>query len=452
MIASGFIKPFTGIPSWIKDSEKRYSPGARVILIKMRFVDLFAGLGGFNLALKKLGHECVFACEINESLADLYKKNFKIEIEGDIRKIEPSNIPKHDILCAGFPCQPFSKAGKQKGRKDKKNGNLFNEIVKILDYHRPKYFILENVPFIRQHDNEKTWKYMVSKLQGKLKYKIDHNVFSPHEFGIPQHRKRIFIVGSKDGLSHFTWPIPNHKPVDIKSIIDKNPVEAKKVEGEKLECLKLWQDFIDRIPKSDKLPGFPIWTMEFGATYPFEKTTPHALSEDELSHYLGSYGVSLRGLSKNEQFKLLPSYARTKQKRFPEWKRDFIRRNREFYNKCKKQIDSVVKKIRKLETPSWQKFEWNCQDGERIIRRYIIQFRASGIRVKKTDFSPSLVCTKTQVPIIGWKNRYISKREGAHLQSMRGIKLPKNDNVCFRALGNAVNVHIVYLITKSLIK
>ena len=418
----------------------------------MKFVDLFAGLGGFRLALEKLGHECVFACEINETLSELYKKNFKIEIGGDIRKIEPSDIPKHDILCAGFPCQPFSKAGKQKGRKDKKNGNLFKEIVKILDYHKPKYFILENVPFIKQHDNEKTWKYMVSKLQGKLKYKIDHRVFSPHDFGIPQHRKRIFIVGSKSGLSHFTWPVPNRKPVDIKSILDKNPKSAKKVDKEELECLKLWQDFINTIPKDDKLPGFPIWSMEFGASYPFEKTTPHALSSDELSEYLGSYGVSLKGSSKDEQFKLLPSYARTKQQKFPEWKQDFIRRNREFYNKYKEQINPVVRKIQKLKQPSWQKFEWNCQNSKRVIRNYLIQFRASGIRVKKTNFSPSLVCTRTQVPIIGWEKRYISKREGARLQSLNGIKLPKNDNECFRALGNAVNVHIVNLIADPLIK
>lgn len=418
----------------------------------MRFVDLFAGLGGFNLALGKLGHECVFACEINESLVELYKKNFKIESAGDIRKIKPSDIPKHDILCAGFPCQPFSKAGKQKGRKDKKNGNLFKEIVKILDYHKPKYFILENVPFIKQHDNEKTWKYMVRKLQGKLNYKIDHKVFSPHDFGIPQHRKRIFIVGSKKGLSHFTWPVPNHKPVDIKSILEKNPTSAKKVDKEELECLNFWQDFINSIPKEDKLPGFPIWSMDFGATYPFEKTTPHALSSDELSEYLGSYGVSLKGLSKEEQFKLLPSYARTKQRRFPEWKRDFIRRNREFYEKYKGQIDAVIRKIRKLKQPSWQKLEWNCQDGERVIKNYLIQFRASGIRVKKTDFSPSLVCTRTQVPIIGWEDRYISKKEGARLQSLNGITLPENDNECFRALGNAVNVHIVHLIAESLIK
>jgi DNA (cytosine-5)-methyltransferase 1 len=418
----------------------------------MQFIDLFAGLGGFNLALKKLGHECVFACEINKPLADLYKSNFNIDVKGDIRKIKAPEIPSHDILCAGFPCQPFSKAGKQKGRKDKKNGNLFKYIVKILDYHKPQYFILENVPFIKQHDNEKTWKYMVSRLQKKLDYKIDHRVYSPHEFGIPQHRKRIFIVGAKDGLSHFSWPSPNHKPVSIKSILDKNPKSAKKVDKEELGCLKLWQNFINRIPKEDKLPGFPVWSMEFGATYPFEKTTPHALTSDELSEYLGRYGVSLKGLSKEEQLKLLPSYARTKQKKFPEWKQDFIRRNREFYNKYKKQVDPVVRKIKRLKQPSWQKFEWNCQDSERVIKNYLIQFRASGIRVKKTNFSPSLVCTRTQVPIIGWEKRYISKREGARLQSLNGIKLPKNDNECFRALGNAVNVHIVNLIADSLIK
>lgn len=418
----------------------------------MKFIDLFAGLGGFHLALGKLEHECVFACEINEILSELYKNNFKIEIEGDIRKIKPSDIPKHDILCAGFPCQPFSKAGKQKGRKDKKNGNLFKEIVKILDYHKPKYFILENVPFIKQHDNEKTWKYMLRKLQGKLKYKIGHSVFSPHEFGIPQHRKRIFIVGAKNGLSHFSWPTPSHKPVDIKSILDKNPTDAKRVDKEALECLELWQDFIDRIPKEDNLPGFPIWSMEFGANYPFEKTTPHALTSDELSGYLGSYGTSLQGLSKDEQVRLLPSYARTPQKKFPEWKQDFIRRNREFYNKYKKQVDPVVRNIKRLKQPSWQKFEWNCQDGERDIWKYIIQFRASGIRVKHPDFSPSLVCSCTQVPIISWERRYISKREGARLQSISGIRLPDNDNLCFRALGNTVNVHIVYLIAKNLIK
>jgi len=128
------------------------------------------GLGGFHLAMEELGHECVYACEINDALAKLYEENYGIKPEKDIRKIKVENIPKFDILCAGFPCQPFSKAGKQKGMTDEVRGTLFDEIVKIIAYHRPRYFILENVPFIRQHDNEITWNYMVDKLEKELGY------------------------------------------------------------------------------------------------------------------------------------------------------------------------------------------------------------------------------------------------------------------------------------------
>jgi DNA (cytosine-5)-methyltransferase 1 len=383
----------------------------------------------------------------------LYRSNFNIITEGDIRNIDPANIPEHDILCAGFPCQPFSKAGMQKGMKDKKNGSLFSEIVAILSYHKPKYFILENVPFIRKHDNEKTWKSMVRRLSGRLGYKIKHRVYSPHHFGIPQHRERIFIVGANSDLSHFVWPASSlKKEISIRSILDKKPKDAKRIDKKELHCLQLWQEFIRRIPKEESLPGFPIWSMEFDATYPFENTTPHKLSQEELSGYKGCYGISLRGLSKEEQLTRLPSYARTKQKLFPEWKRDFIRRNRRFLKKHRKELDQIMERIRKLGIPSWQKLEWNCKNGERDIWKYIIQFRASGIRIKQPTYAPSLVCTPTQVPIIGWEKRYISRREGARLQSLNGIRLPKNRNLCFHALGNAVNVQIAYLIARALLK
>ena len=417
----------------------------------MEFIDLFAGLGGFHLALSKLGHKCVFACEINEVLKDLYIKNFRIEAQGDIRKIKTAEIPKHDILCAGFPCQPFSKAGGQKGMKDKQNGTLFNEIIKSLKFHKPEYFILENVPFIKNHNNNTTWNYMVEKLEGELKYHITHRIYSPHQFGIPQHRKRIFIIGSKTGLEHFSWPEPNgENNINIKMVLDKKPLNTKKIGKDERHCLTVWQEFLDRIPIDAKLPH-PIWSMEFGATYPFEKTTPYKLTSSQLSQYLGSYGVPLKGLSKQNQLKQLPSYARVEQEIFPKWKQNFIRTNREFYNRYKKSLDDVVEKIRNLKIQSWQKFEWNCEGDERIIKNHLIQFRGSGIRVKKIDFAPSLVCAQTQRPIIGWENRYISQKEGARLQSITGLKLPINDNECFRALGNAVNVHIVSLIAKALI-
>ena len=111
----------------------------------MRFIDLFAGIGGFHRALSDLGHECVFACEIDKELKSLYKENFNQEISGDISNINASAVPDHDILCAGFPCQPFSKAGLQLGLADQIRGTLFESIVKILRKRKPKYLILENV-------------------------------------------------------------------------------------------------------------------------------------------------------------------------------------------------------------------------------------------------------------------------------------------------------------------
>ena len=113
-----------------------------------RFIDLFAGLGGFHQAAQNIGGKCVFASEIDPGLRTLYKKNFGLECAGDIRNIHINDVPDHDLLCAGFPCQPFSKAGKMLGRKDNSIGNLFDDIVKILAYHKPEFFILENVPFI----------------------------------------------------------------------------------------------------------------------------------------------------------------------------------------------------------------------------------------------------------------------------------------------------------------
>lgn len=421
----------------------------------MKFIDLFAGLGGFHKALHELGHECVFASEINPVLRELYKTNWGIEPKGDIRKLvtnEIDSIPNHDILCAGFPCQPFSKAGNQAGMADKERGILFDEIIKILKHRTPKYFILENVPFIRQHDNEETWKYMNEQLT-KLGYEVDHEIYSPLDFGIPQHRKRIFIVGSLIGLQHFSFKeIDEQKTsiIDIHNFIEENPIRFKPLSKANQECINLWQQFIDQIPKETKLPGFPIWGMEFGATYPFETSYPLKLSASKLGEFKGNFGITLKGMTKEQQRKNLPSYARV-EKAFPNWKRNYIRQSRSFYQDNKKYVDGVVKEIAKYESQSWQKLEWNVGDSNRKITDYILQFRASGIRIKKADFFPSLVCTNTQIPIIGWQKRYITKDEGLKLQSLEGIVLPQNDNAAFKSLGNAVNSKIVKLIAEKLL-
>ena len=166
---------------------------------EFKYIDLFAGIGGFHQAMRKLGGKCVFAAEIDEETAKTYTLNYGIESHFDITKVNPADIPKHDVLCAGFPCQSFSKAGNQLGFKDVR-GVLFFDIVRILQYHRiiyggPRFLILENVRNIVSHDSGKTWLRIKNELQ-QLNYNvIDHPIIaSPHYFGVPQLRERAVIL------------------------------------------------------------------------------------------------------------------------------------------------------------------------------------------------------------------------------------------------------------------
>jgi DNA (cytosine-5)-methyltransferase 1 len=418
----------------------------------MRFIDLFAGLGGFHKSLSSVGHECVFACEKDINLRTLYDKNFGIECHGDIKAINERDIPAHDILCSGFPCQPFSKAGNQKGLKDKGRGDLIYDIFRILRHHRPQYVILENVPNLRRHDREKTWR-LIERTLCQIGYDVKEKILSPHQFGVPQIRERIFIVASLgvDSLVNFNFPIAQRDPeIDIRRILDVNPANAKRLQQVRLECLQLWQQIINVIPIEDPLPGFPIWGMEFEATYPIEGKSPHALSSTELGKFTGAFGIPLKGLKKREQMALLPSYAQYEEYTFPQWKREYLLKIRQFLNKYRDVFESLFQKLSHY-PPSWQKLEWNCGANERVLLNYIIQFRASGIRVKKTDFSPALVLNSTQIPIVGWEQRYITLTEAARLQGLHDIELPEIKSQAYRALGNAVNVTLARLIAQSLI-
>lgn len=420
---------------------------------KLKFIDLFAGLGGFHLALEELGHECVFASEINSELRELYKLNHGIDCSGDINAIETELIPGHDILCAGFPCQPFSKAGKREGLEDLQNGNFFDRIMDIVNFHSPEYIFLENVPNLKGHDNGYSWKYIYESLSKN--YEVDEQIISPHEFEIPQHRTRIYIVGrlrSKGGLSHFDFPKPTTgDDLSIHSIIEKSPESSRELRSESIEHLSIWQEFLDYL-EDDEVPRFPVWAMEFGATYPYEGKAPIKHTNIELRKFKGKFGRPIIGQTKGALMQQLPNYAQTDQQEFPRWKKNYIRLNREFYEKHKDWLKGWLKKVENFEN-SHLKFEWNCGKGASlVIENKIVQFRPSGIRVKKPNYSPALVLTATQIPIFPWLNRYMTVREATRLQCMDKLKhFPSTESKSFRAFGNAVNVCIVQLIAKNLI-
>ena len=258
------------------------------------FIDLFAGLGGFHIAMQELGCKCVFASELKDDLRKLYEENYPgTRIEGDITKIAPSDIPPHDILCAGFPCQPFSQAGKQQGfNDDKQRGNLFDYICAIVQYHRPKYIFLENVSNLKGHDHGNTWAVIHQRLED-LEYDVpEPAILSPHQFGWPQHRKRIYIVAvdqHRGGIGNFKFPSPTNKKCDLRQIIDESDPNYIHLKQETRNQLDVWQRFIDEtIAHGHEIPRFPIWAMEFGADYPID-IAPAFMTPDRLIGCRGKF-------------------------------------------------------------------------------------------------------------------------------------------------------------------
>lgn len=435
---------------------------------RFRFVDLFAGLGGFHVALSDLGGKGVFAAEWEPTLNKLYDHNFGITPWSDVNELDSDEIiaqkvPDHDVLTAGFPCQPFSKAGVQLGFEHTLQGRLFFKVFDVLSVKRPRRLILENVPNILRHDGGRTTATIVAKLE-ELGYEVQVHRLSPHQFGIPQVRERAYFVGSLDGLDAFEWPTEFEATTSIASVLHPDAEPSRNIHEQTLRAIDMWGDFLRRSPADVKLPWFPIWSMEFRATYPYETTTPPnswARSRPrELDGFTGSFGFPLERLSSEEQRGLIPSHSRRDgDMEFPAWKQSFIRQNREFFLTNRKWIEPWLYEWQPWEFPSsFQKFEWNAQGGVRDIDEYVLQVRASGIRAKRPTTAPSLIAmTNTQVPILGARisptgnRRYMTPGECAELQSLGGIDLPESDIHAYKALGNAVNASVVKAIAEPLL-
>lgn len=373
---------------------------------KFKFVDLFAGIGGFHQAMSQLGGECVFASEIDKYCQDTYYMNYKIKPYGDIRSIKETDIPKHDVLCAGFPCQAFSKAGMQKGMSDTR-GTLFFEIERILKYHKTKYIVLENVRNLVAHDNGNTWRTIKNKLE-KLGYRLTPEplILSPHYFGIPQLRERVVILGIFDPKNvdkkldiSFDKYI-NKDDNSIYSIVSKTKVDKKYYISKHEEyVLNAWDEFYNGI--KEKIIGFPIWAKEF-------KTT----------------SISSK---------------------YPAWKKEFIRKNIALYKNNKSVIDKWLKKYNNLIdfNDTEKKFEWQAGENIKTLWEGLIQFRPSGIRVKKPTCFPALVAI-VQIPIIGKYKRRLTVEEAAKLQSFPDDFIPNDDqHEAYKQFGNAVNVDVI---------
>jgi DNA (cytosine-5)-methyltransferase 1 len=410
--------------------------------VSFRFIDLFAGIGGFHSALTSLGGECVWASEFDSKAAEVYELNWGLRPDGDIvpltDPVVSERIPQHDILCGGFPCQPFSKSGKQQGFKDSTRGTLFFNICQILEARKPSIVFLENVRNLAGPRQKDTWETIISELRN-LGYLVSSTptVFSPHLLpkelgGSPQVRERVFIVGIYVGSEKA------NSMVDIGPVVPNLPVgdfdpqnwninsfliPDSKIEGiEKYELsdneirwIDAWEDFVQVIRVANggkKLPGFPLWADHFKARLP--------------SGY----------------------------QKLPQWKIDFLVKNRDFYIEHREVVDDWKERWNQLEDfpPSRRKLEWQAQDSK-TLWECVMHFRPSGIRAKRATYVPALVAI-TQTSIIGSRRRRLTPHEAKLLQGLPstfkfGVQ---PDSASYRQLGNGVSVGAAAYVLREAIR
>lgn len=206
------------------------------------FIDLFAGIGGFHYALSSYGAECLYASEWDKPAQETYFANHGIMPSGDITKIAAEEIPPHDILCGGFPCQAFSISGKRLGFEDTR-GTLFFDIARIVKHHRPKVVFMENVKNLALHDAGRTFKVIVGTME-ELGYTMFSKVLNSGQFGVPQHRERIYMVCfRKDVIGDKVFEFPSFTMVSsLKDVLEPNPADAKVIDRPDIQMYRTVQE------------------------------------------------------------------------------------------------------------------------------------------------------------------------------------------------------------------
>lgn len=412
--------------------------------MSFRYVDLFAGIGGFHAALSALGGECVMASEIDENAVKIYQSNWGVEPKGDITKLANENlvdVPDHEVLVGGFPCQPFSKSGLQKGM-DEARGTLFWNIARIIEEKKPKIVLLENVRNLTGPRHKHEWEVIIRTLR-ENGYKVSEKPFivSPHKIrpefgGRPQVRERVLIAATRmpknskvsdidpgipdlhsasAGWKPLDWNLEEHLPLE--NDLSKTDLKKVQLSSDEIKWIDAWAQFVEIIKKDSKngpLPGFPIWVD----AWPFQKVSKRATDT-------------------------------------PDWKHDFLDKNEAFYSAHKKVLDAwlVEHDYLKEFPPSRRKFEWQAQDAKNLWS-CVMHFRPSGIRAKKSTYVPALVAI-TQTSIVGRSKRNkrrLTVREAARLQGFPDWFdfSDQKDSASYKQLGNAVNIGVIYQTMRAL--
>jgi DNA (cytosine-5)-methyltransferase 1 len=382
----------------------------------LKFIDLFCGIGGFHQALNKIkfiNAECILAADIDKNARKVYKNNYNLTPVDDIRTIDEKKMQNFDVLCAGFPCQPFSNGGNKKCFDDNR-GLLFDEIIRIAKYKKPKFMFLENVKHILKVSEGNVIKYIKNKIK-KIGYTLQIENISPHTYGIPQQRERVFFICIRNDIYNNKTIKIKHKNfnIQIDDIINNNNNKYK-INKEIKSVLDAWDELIKQFEVDEKISP-TILIHDYYRTY----------TKEELKNH-------------------------------PLWKQRYMAKNKPLIEKYKSIIDPWYAKYKNilLKREIYGKLEWQVgviKENDSIYN-YFIQFRQSGIRVKRNKYFPTLVAM-SQIPIYGKTKSYITPRECARLQSFpEDFILDDNDKITYKQMGNSVNVENVYAVIKSTLR